>query len=198
MNTHSWLHPHLEKRDSAKQGAGIFARTAVRKGERLAIFGGKIMLIDDMYLLPEDLQRFPMQIEDRFVLGPAGTEPEDTDFFNHSCDPNSGFRGQVFLVAMRDICAGEEVTFDYAMTVAESVGSDMVFSLECGCGSAHCRKRITEKDWMLPELQHRYNGYFSPYIQEKIDRMHRPGAPSGKTEEISISRSVKADLHELC
>ena len=171
MNTHSWLHPDLEKRDSATHGGGIFARAAIRKGERLAIFGGKVMLIDEMLEIPVEMQRFTMQIEDRFVLGPAGTVPEDTDFFNHSCDPNSGFKGQVFLVAMRDIGAGEEVTFDYAMTVAESIGSDMVFSMECGCGSDLCRKKITEQDWMLPELQDRYRGYFSPYIQEKIERL---------------------------
>jgi len=111
-----------------------------------------------------------MQIEERFVLGPAGTEPEDTDFFNHSCDPNCGFKGQVFLVAMRDIRAGEEVTFDYCMTVSASVGSDMVFEMDCACGSPHCRKRITELDWMMPELQLRYKGYFSPYIQDKIEK----------------------------
>jgi hypothetical protein len=171
MNTHSWLHPDLEKRDSSTHGGGIFARAAIRKDERLAIFGGKIMLIDEMLDIPVEMQGFTMQIEERFVLGPAGTIPEDTDFFNHSCDPNSGFKGQVFLVAMRDICAGEEVTFDYAMTVAESVGSEMVFSMECGCGSALCRKSITEQDWKLPELQERYRGYFSPYIQEKIERL---------------------------
>jgi|WetSurMetagenome_2_1015567.scaffolds.fasta_scaffold02386_9 uncharacterized protein len=193
MNTHSWLHPGLEKRESATQGAGIFAGTDIRKGELLSIFGGKVMLIDEMYQLPEDLQRFTMQIEERFVLGPAGTVPEDTDYFNHSCDPNSGFRGQVFLVAMRDISAGEEITFDYAMTVSESVGSEMVFSMECRCGSSLCRKRITEQDWMLPELHARYGSYFSQYIREKIERLGEPGTHP-VTGEIVASVSKKAGL----
>jgi hypothetical protein len=170
MITHSWLHPHLEKGSSDTLGWGIFARADIRKDERLAIFGGKIMLIDEMYEIPAMMQSYTMQIEERFVLGPAGTEPEDTDFFNHSCDPNCGFKGQVFLVAMRDIRAGEEVTFDYCMTVSASVGSDMVFEMDCACGSPHCRKRITELDWMMPELQLRYKGYFSPYIQDKIEK----------------------------
>jgi hypothetical protein len=173
MTINSWLHPDLEKRCSATQGCGICAKADIRKGERLAIFGGKVMLIDDMYQLPREMQSYTMQIEERFVLGPAGPVSEDTDFFNHSCDPNSGFSGQIFLVAMRDIKAGEEITFDYAMTVSESVGSDMVFSLKCSCGSPLCRGTITEQDWMLPGLQERYNGYFSPYIQEKIDRMDK-------------------------
>ncbi len=192
MNTHSWLHSGLEKRSSATQGWGIFAKVDIRKGERLAIFGGKIMLIDEMYQLPVEMQSYTMQIEGRFVLGPAGTVPEDTDFFNHSCDPNSGFRGQVFLVAMRDIRAGEEVTFDYAMTVSESVGSDMVFAMDCVCGSSRCRKTITEQDWMLPELQDRYKGYFSPYIQEKIEELDRNRFGKLVTGEVNIPDDKEA------
>lgn len=173
MNSGSWLNPLLEKRCSDTDGCGIFARADIRQGERLAIFGGRIMAIDDMYGIPAQMQRFTMQIEERFVLGPASDIPEDTDFFNHSCSPNSGFFGQIFLVAMRDIGAGEEITFDYGMTVSESVGSDMVFSMNCACGSPLCRGTITEDDWKLPELQERYRGYFSPYIQEKIERMNK-------------------------
>jgi hypothetical protein len=164
MLHHSWLHPGLEKRCSATQGCGVFARQDIGRGERLAVFGGKIMQIDDMLDLPVEMQVYTMQIEERFVLDPATDEPEDTDFFNHSCDPNCGFKGQIFLVAMRDIRAGEEVTFDYCMTVSESVGSTMVFRMECRCGSPLCRKVITEDDWKLPELQERYRGYFSQYI----------------------------------
>ena len=171
MTHHSWLHPGLEKRCSVTQGCGIFARHDITRGERLAIFGGKIIPIDDMLDLPVEMQRYTMQIEERFVLGPAMNEPEDTDFFNHSCDPNAGFRGQIFLVAMREIRAGEEITFDYSMTVSESAESDMVFRMECRCGSPRCRKIITEDDWKIPGLQERYLGYFSQYIQDKMDTM---------------------------
>ncbi len=173
MNTGSWLNPSLEKRRSGTQGFGIFAKADVRKGERLAIFGGTVMLIDEMYRLPGHMQKYTMQIEERFVMAPAGTVPEDTDYFNHSCDPNSGFKGQIFLVAMRDIKAGEEITFDYGMTVSESVGSDMVFIMDCGCGSPRCRKKITEQDWKDPGLNVRYKGYFSQYIQDKIDNLDK-------------------------
>ena len=194
MNTSSWLNPNLERRNSNAHGWGIFAKADIRKDDRLAIFGGKVMLIDEMYQIPENMQRYTMQIEERFVLGPASTIPEDTDFFNHSCDPNSGFRGQVFLVAMRDIKAGEEVTFDYAMTVSESVGSDMVFKMDCTCGSPHCRKTITELDWKLPELQKRYNGYFSQYIQDKIEKLNENSFGALIKEEVIIPGNKKAGL----
>jgi len=166
----SWLSPKLQARRSKIDSMGVFAKENVKAGERLAIFGGDIMLIDEIHDLPEKLQDYPMQIEERFVIGTRNsTEPEDTDFFNHSCEPNSGFKGQIFLVAMRDIKKEEEITFDYAMVVSKSVGSDVVFEIECQCGSKHCRKKITESDWTLPDLQRKYSGYFSQYIQEKID-----------------------------
>jgi len=194
MNTNSWLNPRLEKRSSDTDGSGIFARENIRKDERLAIFGGKIMLIDDMYKIPREMQRFTMQIEERFVLGPASDCAEDTDFFNHSCDPNSGFSGQVFLVALRDIPAGEEITFDYAMTVSESVGSDMIFHMDCACGSPRCRKTITEQDWMLPELQERYKGYFSPYIQDKIEKLDGNRSGDRVNEGVMVSGGKKAGV----
>lgn len=194
MNTNSWLDPRLGKQCSDTEGSGIFAREGIKKGERLAIFGGKIMLIDEMYQIPPEMQRFTMQIEERFVLGPTGDCAEDTDFFNHSCDPNAGFSGQVFLVALRDIRAGEEVTFDYAMTVSESVGSAMVFRMDCACGSPRCRKTITEQDWMLPELQERYRGHFSPYIQAKIENLNKNPSENPVHEEAVIPGGKKAGV----
>ncbi|MEK6887732.1 MAG: SET domain-containing protein [Candidatus Aenigmatarchaeota archaeon] len=164
----SWLNPKLEVRTSEMHDKGVFAKENIKKGERLAILGGSIMLIDEIDNLPESAQEYPMQIEERFVLGNRTPLYEDTDFFNHSCSPNSGFHGQIFLVAMRDIAKEEEITFDYAMIVSESVGSNIVFEMDCNCGSPSCRKRITEDDWKIPELRSKYKGYFSEYIKQKI------------------------------
>lgn len=166
---HNWLNPGLEVRNSKIGGRGVFAREDVIRGTRLAIFGGKLMFIDEIRNLPEHLQEYTMQVEERFILGPPqnSTYPDETDFFNHSCEPNSGFKGQMFLVAMRDIKNNEEITFDYAMVVSESVGSDFVFEMECKCGSSNCRKKITENDWKIPEIQKKYYGFFSQYLQDK-------------------------------
>jgi uncharacterized protein len=172
--THSWLSPKAHAKQSKSHGNGVFALEDIAKGERIAVFGGDIMLIDEIDSLPAELQDYPMQIEDRFVIGSRTNKgPENTDFFNHSCDPNAGIKGQIFLVAMRNIAKGEEITFDYAMTVAESDESDIVFEMNCECGSPKCRKIITENDWKSPELQTRYSGFFSQYIQEKIDAMKK-------------------------
>jgi SET domain-containing protein len=166
----SWVHPALEVRPSSKHGRGVFAAASIRQGERAVVFGGDVMLIDEIRALPDHVQGYPMQIEERFVLGRRASEaPEYADFINHSCSPNAGFRGQIFLVAMRDIEPGEELTFDYAMVVSESIGSTVRFEMLCACGAPDCRRVITEMDWMRPDLQERYRGYFSQYLQERID-----------------------------
>jgi SET domain-containing protein len=167
----SWVNPKLEVRRSKIHGKGVFSRDKIRKGERVAIFGGEIMRIDEIDNLPAKLQEYPMQIEERFVLGSrASRDPEDADFFNHSCEPNTGFKGQIFLVALRNIEPDEEITFDYAMVVSKSVQSNAVFEMACDCGAKGCRRKITENDWKRPALQKRYDRYFSEYIQEKIDK----------------------------
>jgi uncharacterized protein len=164
----SWLHPSLAVGRSAIHGRGVFATEGISRGERVAVFGGDVMAISEIDVLRPRYQSFPMQIEERFVLGSRASRSEPADRFNHSCAPNCGFRGQVFLVTMRPIRRGEEVTFDYAMTVSESRDSDVVFEMTCNCGSPECRGTIRETDWRLPLIQRRYEGYFSQYIEERI------------------------------
>lgn len=92
----------------------------------------------------------------------------DEDYFNHSCTPNAGIKGQIVLVAMRDIRADEEVCFDYAMCLYPTPGAPR-YEMRCNCGAKNCRGVITDDDWQIPELQKRYDGYFSWFIQEKIN-----------------------------
>ena len=89
---------------------------------------------------------------------------------NHSCDPNVGMGGDVVLVSMRDIAAGEELTIDYALFLG-----DPGFAMECQCGAAACRGVVTGTDWMRPEVQRRYRGWFSWWLRREIAR--RQGGP---------------------
>ena len=66
-------------------------------------------------------------------------------------------------MALREIKAGEELMFDYAMTDGGPYDE-----FECYCGSSNCRKKITGADWKLPELWDIYEGYFSPYLARRI------------------------------
>ncbi len=83
-------------------------------------------------------------------------------FFNHSCNPNVGVRGEITFVAMRNIKPGEELTIDYAMI------DDDNYKMKCNCGAENCRKVITGKDWKRRDLQRKYGQYFSKFLLEKI------------------------------
>jgi hypothetical protein len=85
-------------------------------------------------------------------------------FLNHSCEPNVGFGGNVVLVAMRDVAAGEELTTDYALF------DDYDGEMPCGCGTPSCRRVVDGRDWRRPELQARYGRYFSWYLRRRFDR----------------------------
>ena len=69
---------------------------------------------------------------------------------------------------MRDIEPDKELTFDYAMVLSKSVGSDIEFEMKCRCKSKKCRKNISERDWEKQKLQQKYCGYFSQYLEDRI------------------------------
>lgn len=159
------MNPKLEVRESQSGGKGIFASEEIKANELLAILGGCVMSAS------EEIGDWALQVDENMVIGTPPEEDVEKDsfnYFNHSCNPNAGIKGQIMLVAMKNILTGTEVTFDYAMVLHPSVGCSP-YKMKCSCGATNCRKMITDEDWRLPELQSRYNGYFSFYLQEKID-----------------------------
>lgn len=169
---YSYISPKLQERVKPEvNGMGVIAVNAIQKGELLAIWGGQIIHASEVSPDMPNL-RGVLQIEEEHYLFAPGTDP--ADLFNHSCSPNAGFNGQITLVAMEDIEAGEEVCFDYAMCD----GSDYD-EFDCACGSANCRGHVTGNDWQRQELWERYEGYFSPYLQRRIDRLRAQSGESG-------------------
>ena len=160
----SWHHADIERVDTPDAGASLFARAPLAKGEILVTWGGVIVTSAALAALPEFAQHRTVQVEDDLYLT-SGMIDDDADCVNHSCNPTAALSGQITLIAFRDITPGEEINFDYAMTDA---GAHM--DMNCLCGQPDCRHRITGSDWQRPELQTRFKGHFSPYIQRKIDR----------------------------
>lgn len=163
----SFRSPKTEIRESAIHGKGLFAKDAITKGEIVAIKGGRILTSTGWKVLEPKLGSAEIQISDQFFIAPAHKEEREGSmlYTNHSCNPNIGIQGQIVFVAMRDIAPDEELTHDWATT------DDADYEIDCNCGSAHCRKKITGKDWTKKELQEKYKGYFSWYIQKKIDEL---------------------------
>jgi SET domain-containing protein len=144
---------------------GLFARQFISQGELLAIFGGKVVTYEELLTAPHEIRRLSIQVAEEFYI--LSIQDSEADWINHSCTPNAGLNGQIMLVAMRDIQPDEEITFDYAMSDGTPYDE-----FDCMCGSLDCRGYVSGSDWKLPELQRRYHGYFSPYLQERINQMH--------------------------
>jgi uncharacterized protein len=161
----SYISPKATKgRASSIEGRGLVAVAPIAKDEIVAIKGGHLVDTDTLRALPERLQNSDVQIADGLhlvALEEAEYEPVML-FLNHSCEPNVGFAGNVVLVAMRDVAAGEELTTDYALF------DDADDPMTCHCGTPSCRGTISGRDWQLPELQHRYGGYFSWYLRRRF------------------------------
>ncbi len=160
----SYRSPKTEVRKSGKGGVGLFAKQDIRKGEVVFIKSGHILTWEQTRRAARKIGDYWMQIHDDFFLCPTTKdEVRDTAIFvNHSCDPNIGPDGQVTFVTLRDIKAGEELCYDYAMDTA------CTYELKCNCGSSKCRKTITGNDWKLKELQDRYGNHFSWFILKRI------------------------------
>lgn len=161
----SYLNKKCEAREYTEDRCGVFAKETIFKDELISLWGGKIIHKNELEpSMPRFTQRVLQVDEDFYLLTAEDKEPSDC--FNHSCDPNLGLRGQIGLVAIRDIQAGEELTFDYAMSDGEPYDE-----FECHCGSSICRGKVTGNDWKRPELWVKYKGYFSPYLAKRIENL---------------------------
>lgn len=168
------MNPKLEIRFESKYGKGgrgVFSIKDIKKDEVLGVFGGYVMKAIDVQKSLFYKDDYSLQISEEFLIGPAfDSEVESADYFNHSCDPNAGFNGQIFLVAMRNIKKGSEITFDYAMVLQKMKGVRF-YKLKCLCGASKCRGIVTENDWKIKKLQQEYDGYFQFFIQKKINNI---------------------------
>jgi len=166
----SYISPKIKKKKN-NIGYGLFTSEEICKGELVIDFSnspGKLINTKEADALFKKGFDYILQIdENSFLAATNEQELEDSDFLNHSCNPNCGIKDKVKIVAMRNIEPGEEITFDYAMSESSK------YKMKCSCQSPNCRKIITGEDWKIKELQKKYKGFFSEYIQRKIDKIRK-------------------------
>jgi len=153
-------------------GKGTFTTSFIAKGEIILATVGKKILVEEFdFLVPPNLITYCFQIDKLHFLCPVDEKSLNGMFLvNHSCNPNCGIYKNNSLIAMRDIETSEEITFDYACCDAEYPGiPGAAFStFQCQCHTSECRNVITGKDYQRKDLQNKYKGYFSEYIQDLI------------------------------
>jgi SET domain-containing protein len=75
----------------------------------------------------------------------AGVGGNDARFINHSCDPNCEaviVNGRIYIEAIRNIRAGEELSYDYAYERDADTSADEEALYVCRCGARNCRGTI--------------------------------------------------------
>jgi uncharacterized protein len=168
----TWIDPRIEFRKSRISGVGMFIREPIKKGEVVCIVGGTVMTDSEFVAFQATHSLYnSIQIDEHLHLveDPQITRDQEGSM-NHSCDSSTWMEGEATLVARQDIESGEEATVDYALFTTQS---NWMLDARCRCGSPHCRRIITGDDWMREDVQERYQGHFSPFINRRIEKLRK-------------------------
>jgi len=121
------MNQFLEQRTSGVHGTGIYTTRDIKAGE-------------EYYAIPLDnlrdtnFFRYAYLGQKRYV-----NDEEVLNWVNHSCHPNTKIdlnRPEPYLVAMKDITSGDEITCNYSKTEVDGV------KFTCNCGSHKCQEKI--------------------------------------------------------
>ncbi len=121
-------------RSSEIHAAGCYTTRPLRKGQRVCEYDGPRMSKEDADKRYED--RIVTYLfgygEDNWVIDGFGAAM----FMNHCCEPNCETEeedGRIFVVALRNIAAGEELVYEYNLWDSDDATQD------CYCGKPKCR-----------------------------------------------------------
>ena len=130
--------------DSVIHGRGLYARCEIPDGTKVIEYVGEKITKAEALRREERRRAAQKRGDDAGVWIFELNARHDVDgrssrntarLMNHSCQPNCRaeiIRGRIWLVAKRDIAAGEELSFDYGYALEH-------WELHpCRCGSARC------------------------------------------------------------
>jgi uncharacterized protein len=161
----------IEVRRSGVHGRGVFALRRIPKGTRIIEYTGDRIshaIADRRYADHEESDNHTFLFSvDRGLVIDAGVGGNDARFINHSCDPNCESvieRRRVFIDALRDIAAGEELAYDYQIGRERNDPPNVDEIYACLCGAARCRgtmlwppRRTTPRKRQNPSAQVKAN-----------------------------------------
>ncbi len=120
-------------RSSNIQGAGCYTTARIPKGAYIVEYTGERLTTeeaDERYDKKEHTFLFGLS-DGKTVIDGQGVAA----FINHSCDPNcetDEIDGRIWIVALRDIAPGEELSYDYNLYDGDG-------DAPCSCGTKKCR-----------------------------------------------------------
>jgi hypothetical protein len=144
----------IQMRRSDVHGNGVFAVQDLVEGETLIEYKGEVINWKEaLRRHPHDPAQpnhtFYFHIDDGRVID-GNVKGNDARWINHSCEPNceaDEVDGRVYIKALRNIAAGEELNYDYGLIIDEPYTPKLLSEFPCWCGSEECRGTLlTPKD----------------------------------------------------
>ncbi len=136
----------LQTRRSGVHGKGVFAVQNLAEGETLIEYTGEVVTwaeAQDRH--PHDPSdpnhTFYFHIDEDHVID-GKVDGNSARWINHSCAPNCEAdedEGRVFIKALRNIKAGEELNYDYGLMIDERYTPKLKAEYPCWCGAKACR-----------------------------------------------------------
>ena len=125
----------LSIRKSGIHGCGCYTDVALKEGTHIVEYTGTRLSkeqADDLYNERPDTYLFCIG-EGEYVVDGDGVAA----FINHCCDPNcetDEFDEHIWIIALRDIAPGEELTYDYNLYDGDDEDEAV-----CHCSAKNCR-----------------------------------------------------------
>jgi len=132
---------------SAIHGRGVFAARTIRKGAVIVEYRGQRTTWEIAGERPDSdpsnpQHTFIFETCDGKVID-GGRRGNAARWINHSCAPNcrsfEDDEGRVFIEARRTIPAGDELTYDYRLTLEGRITRKIRAEYACRCGARRCR-----------------------------------------------------------
>ncbi len=124
----------VEVRTSSIHSTGCFAARDIRKGEKVIEYVGPLISKEESSSECENGNVYIFTLNDQHDIN-GNVEWNPARYINHSCEPNCESENDddhVWIHALRDIKAGEELTYNYGFDLEEYK------DYPCNCGSAEC------------------------------------------------------------
>jgi uncharacterized protein len=118
-------------------GLGLFATRPIKRGAYIAAYRGRRISTEESDRREARGARYMFALDKKWVID-GSPRWNVARYINHSCRPNArpvGRNGGIVIVALRQIKADEEITYDYGRDYLKS------FLAEGGCRCAACRRK---------------------------------------------------------
>jgi hypothetical protein len=136
----------IQTRVSPVHGKGVFAVQDLAEGETLIEYVGEVITWKEALRRhphdPKDPNHtFYFHVDEKHVID-AKFGGNSSRWINHSCKPNCEAdeqKGRVFIKALRNIPAGEELFYDYGLIIDAKYTKKLKAEYPCWCGAKSCR-----------------------------------------------------------